>query len=420
MQPLLDLSRLISSTGRAALSGLDRVELAYARHCAAMPEQERCFVARSPWGPFSLLPDRLALPLVAQWEALTRGEAAARPLKALGLAARAWLMSGLGVLPLHRRLRGMPGATLLVVAHQSLAESAPIAALKRRGARFIPIIHDLIPITYPEYSRPRQIALHVRRLANVSALADAVLTDCEAVRADVLGYFGGLGREMPPVVAAPLGFDLPPLRSIPDGPVPERPYFVTLGTIEPRKNHLLLLNLWRDLAERLGPQAPRLVILGRRGWQNETVFRLLDRVPAFPGLVEERRDATDADVAFTLRHARALLFPSFAEGYGIPLIEALSLGTPAICADIPSLREVGKGVPEFISPLDGVGWRDAVLDYSRPDSPARQAQIARIAGFLQPRWDQHFNALQQAVARISTRSSDNTTASVAVQSAGMR
>ncbi len=419
MQPLLDLSRLISSTGRAALSGLDRVELAYARHCAALPESERCFVARSPWGPFCLLPDTLALALVRQWEALTRGEPAARPLRSLGLAAQAWLLGGLGIIPLHRRLARMQQATLLTVAQQSMAEAAPIAALKRRGAHFVPVMHDLIPITYPEYSRPRQTAKHLRRIATVSALADAVLTVSETTRRELRGHLAGMGGELPPLVTAPLGFDLPPLRSIPDGPLPQRPYFVMLGTIEPRKNHLLLLNLWRDLAERLGPGAPGLVILGRRGWQNETVFRLLDRVPAFPGLVEERPDATDAEVAFTLRYARALLFPSFAEGYGIPLIEALSLGTPAICADIPALREVGKGVPDFLSPLDGLGWRDAVLDYAQPDSPARQAQISRIAGFLQPRWDQHFNALQQTVASIQQRSSDNTSASVAMRSAGM-
>ena len=113
MQPLLDLSRLISSTGRAALSGLDRVELAYARHCAALPENARCFVARSPWGPFSLLPDALALALVRQWEALTRGEPAARRLRSLGLAARAWLLSGLGIRPLPRRLAQWPQPTLL-------------------------------------------------------------------------------------------------------------------------------------------------------------------------------------------------------------------------------------------------------------------------------------------------------------------
>lgn len=420
MQPLLDISRLLSSAGRASLSGLDRVELAYVRHCATLPPRDRCFVALSPYGHFSLLPDALAMALLEAWLGVTRGEAVRARLRGISLAARAWLLSGLGHPALLRRIARMPRAALLLTAHQSMSEAAPIAALKRRGARFVPIIHDLIPLTHPEYARPRQTRAHARRLAVVSALADAVLVDSGATRVELVSHIAGSGGEAPPVLVAPLGFDLPPLRSIPNTPPPEHPYFVTLGTIEPRKNHLLLLNLWRDLAERLGPRAPRLIILGRRGWQNETVFRMLDRTPGLRGLVEERPRANDAEVAATLRHARALLFPSFTEGYGIPLIEALSLGTPTICADIPTLREVGAGVPDYLHPIDGLGWRDAVLDYAQPGSAARAAQLARITGFLQPGWDHHFNTLEQVLARPAPRQATAMAASVAVQSLGVR
>src|SRR5581483_8051415 len=128
------------------------------------------------------------------------------------------------------------------------------------------------------------------------------------------------------------------------------PYFVCVGTIEPRKNHLLLLNVWRRLAERLGAAAPRLVLVGQRGWENEQVIDMIERSPAVRGLVEERNDLSDAAMAKLLAGALA---PSFGEGYGLPLVEALALGVPALASDIPAFREVAGGVAELLDPLDG-------------------------------------------------------------------
>src|SRR5262249_22987080 len=156
------------------------------------------------------------------------------------------------------------------------------------------------------------------------------------------------------------------------------PYFVCVGTIEARKNHLLLLNLWRRLATEFGVQAPLLVLVGQRGWEIENVVDLLERCPALRGIVIEHNAMSDAELVPLFRGACAVLQPSFAEGFGFPLIEALALGVPALCSDIPALRETGGSVPEFLDPLDGPGWRAAVLDYIEPGSPRRVAQIERL------------------------------------------
>jgi hypothetical protein len=91
-----------------------------------------------------------------------------------------------------------------------------------------------------------------------------------------------------------------------------------------------------------------------------------------------------------LQGARALLFPSFVEGYGLPLAEALALGVPAICSDLPALREVGGAVPDYLDPLDGPGWRRLILDYAGENSAFRQAQLARLVDWSAPSWDAHF------------------------------
>ena len=109
---------------------------------------------------------------------------------------------------------------------------------------------------------------------------------------------------------------------------------------------------------------------------------------------------SDAAVASLLAGSRALLFPSFAEGYGLPLAEALALGVPALCSDLPALREVGGAVPDYLDPLDGAAWRRAVLDYADPASAARAAQLRRLAHWRAPSWDAHFAAVDALLERV--------------------
>src|SRR5205823_367285 len=250
----------------------------------------------------------------------------------------------------------------------------------RSPARFICLIHDLIPIEYPEYAKPGQAENHRRRIETAIRFADALIVNSGVTRDALLPYLGRAERRSP-VLVAPLGLDLPAQPTDPKPPL-ERPYFVYLGTIEARKNHLLLLNLWRQLATELGAAAPLLVLIGQRGWETENVVDMLERCPALRGAVIEHNSLPDSEMVRLLKGARALLLPSFAEGFGFPLIEAFGVGVPALCSDIPALRETGGAVPEYLDPLDGPGWRTAILDYAAPDSPLRAAapRCARRSG----------------------------------------
>lgn len=397
---ILDVSRLLFCVHRGSPSGIDRVEMAYARHWLAQPARACTFVAQSPWGWFAALPRGRVAELLDMLEEMWRAgpsPALRRPALRLALAAQGGLALGAGRAALGRAL-ATPRPVFLLVSHRALDRARSIAPLRRAGAAFVPFVHDLIPLTHPEYARPPQVRRHARRVATVAAEADGVIVN-SAATADTLRSHLARHGAAPPIAVAPLGIGArrPAALDRPAGP-----YFVCLGTIEPRKNHLLLLHLWREFAERLGPAAPRLVLLGRRGWENENILDLLDRCPALRGLVQEAGTRGDGEVTALLAGARALLFPSFAEGYGLPLAEALALGVPAICSDLPALREVGGGVPDFLDPLDGAAWRRAILDYADPASPARAAQLARMADWQPPGWEAHFACvdalLQQVVA----------------------
>src|SRR5260370_32821839 len=230
-------------------------------------------------------------------------------------------------------------------------------------------------------------------------LADRVIVNRSETRNARRPHRDRAGRA-PRVLVAPFGADLPAAR-VEGDPRFERPYFVYVSTIEARKNHLLLLNLWRWLATDLGERTPLLVLVGQRGWETENVVDMLERCPALRGAVIEHNAMPDAEMVRLLVGACALLLPSFAEGFGFPLIEALELGVPALCSDIPALRETGGPVPDFIDPLDGPGWHRAILDYAAPGSLRREAQLARLSSWDPPRWEDHFGIVDRFIAEVA-------------------
>ena len=396
---LFDVSRLVSRAGRETPTGIDRVELAYAEHLIA-GSTPLSFTMITPLGGFGMLPQAMAkeylLVLAGAWREAGSPQRIPQAKRLARMLRTAALWRG------ERALRGQCGSGIdrvvyMLVSHHHLEKRRAIARLKRQTrACFVCLIHDLIPIEFPEYALPGQNEKHRRRIETAAALADAVIVNSTVTREGFAPYLARAGRA-PPVVAAPFGIDLPAASPAEPSSV-EPPYFVCVGTIEARKNHLLLLNLWRQLVDDLGDAVPRLVLIGQRGWETENAIDMLERCPALRGVVIERTNVPDIEAARLVKGARALLLPSFAEGFGFPLVEALALGVPVLCSNLAAFRENGGDVPEYLDPLDGLGWRSAVIDYALPSSPRRAAQLRRLSDWRAPSWQDHFAAVEALIA----------------------
>lgn len=291
------------------------------------------------------------------------------------------------------------GRFYLNVGHTGLNDPGLRTWLRKADVRPIYLVHDLIPITHPEYCRDGESEKHRERMRTVLDTAAGVIGNSRATLEDLSDLARSEGRPFPPALAALLGSDALPA-PVPSESGRQRPTFVILGTIEARKNHLMLLQVWRRMVRRLGKDAPRLLVIGQRGWECEQVLDLLDRSELLHDSVMEIGRCDDATLAGHLSHAFALLFPSLAEGYGLPLAEALRAGVPVIASEQPVFREIAGDIPEYLDPLDAPAWERMILSYAEEGSPSRQAQLKRVASYRAPTWNDHFAAVNSWLSTL--------------------
>jgi glycosyltransferase involved in cell wall biosynthesis len=416
-----DLTRLITRLAHASPSGIDRVDLAYARHFLGQ-DGARFGVVSTVFGPRVLDRDaaRAVVDAVASgWvEDLDAGSdpvyhrlvASIGAGRASPSVAPAPSRSGIA----RRRIQldtnllllraggheALPrGTVYLHTSHLRLDRPERFDWLyDRPDIRPVFFVHDLIPIAYPEYGRPGEAERHATRMETVARHAAHVVVNSADVGAHFSGYLALRGLGAKPVTVGWLGVEPVFLEREGQHFAPVRPTFVVCGTIEPRKNHLLLLNLWRELAAEFGDATPRLVLVGRRGWEAENVVDMLDRCRAVRAHVTEVAGLSTQGLAALMRSATGLLMPSFAEGYGLPVVEAAASGLPVIASDIAVHREIGGDFAEFLDPLDGVGWRRTILALAEVGSPLRADLRARLDGYAAPTWPAHFDAVERALA----------------------
>jgi glycosyltransferase involved in cell wall biosynthesis len=394
---VFDLSRLLSRAYHTTPTGIDRVELAYAMELLRRVPERLRFSAVHPAGGYY---GRLELGAVRQFLAFTQARWQTREI-ATAEEVRAQAIRHLFAL----RPRAVPFAEgpriyLQASPHHLENEALVGRILETERAGFVTLVHDVIPLTHPEFARPNGAIEHAKRMRTIDLYADGIIGNSQATLDAIAQHVSPSRRRVTRV--AHLGVewgDVPPVRAREASD--QRAYFVCVATIEPRKNHLLLLNVWRRLVEQLGPAAPRLVLVGRRGWENENVIDVLERSAILFDHVEEAADVSDRQLDELLAGARAVLIPSFAEGYGMPVAEALAAGVPVIASDIEALREVGGDVPEYLDPIDGLGWLATILDFAQQGSPRRAAQLDRLLSWQPMGWSEHLDIVLDVIKGVS-------------------
>lgn len=219
------------------------------------------------------------------------------------------------------------------------------AAARARHAGVIVLLHDLIPLRQPTFSTPLLSRVFERWLAQMLKASDAVICNSRATEDDLRAYAAERSLALPATSHFRLGADLgrpsrtgpcrPGIAAFVSGSVP---CFGVIGTIEPRKNHAWMLRVFESLWDK--GHDIKLVVMGR---VNNECYKFAQQMKTHPeqgGRLLTVFDASDEEVALVYAECRALVFPSLAEGFGLPLVEARTRGCPVIASDLPVFLEL--------------------------------------------------------------------------------
>lgn len=268
-----------------------------------------------------------------------------------------------------------------------------------KGERvFVSACHDLIPLKFPEYTPgPEFKAQFHEHYSGIAKIGKAVFAVSENSKKDLLEYWQRCDyKDTPPVEAVPLAgidkqtdFSMSPENEgrhqwIANG----GDYVIYVTTVEPRKNHQLLLDVWRELYKERGDACPRLVIVGVRGWGVDDLLSQMDRMQATKaGKILFEQGVTDDLLRNLYKTSLFAVFPSYYEGWGLAATEAISYNKVCVISNISALQEaVGGGMPAY-HPNDFMGWYKEIKKLIDDRSYRETVQAAISQKMLNRTWD---------------------------------
>ena len=235
---------------------------------------------------------------------------------------------------------------------------------EKHGLRFAMLVYDLIPLRRPEWCDSGLVRLFRAWVTSMLPLCDDIFAISKSTAADVEALLRehhvtlprpvtpipigtGLKAAMPAQTDTAVAARLPAQRPLP----PAGSYALIVSTIEARKNHMLLFRVWRQLLEEMpAEQVPTLVFAGRIGWLVDDLMHQITNTAYLDGKLVVVESPTDAELTSLYTGCLFTLFPSFNEGWGLPVTESLALGKPCLISDRTSLPEAGGELARYFDP----------------------------------------------------------------------
>ncbi|MFC3125763.1 glycosyltransferase [Pseudoroseomonas globiformis] len=260
------------------------------------------------------------------------------------------------------------------------------------GVRYIPFIHDCVPLIVPEHCLLTMVQDYSRWFGAIGLHAHGILCNSENTKRDVLQQLDRLlpGQTLPihvirldgdprSVAAIPEDASLAALRALRPG----EPYCLFVATIESRKDHLLVFQAWLQLVRRHGPsKVPRLVCVGKAGWHSEAALSLLQNAPELQRHVVLLSRVSDQELDALYDQCLFTVYNSHYEGWGLPITEALAHGKVVLTPRHSALAEAGGEAALYFVPQ------------SQPDLQHKLEQLM---------FDRDFRMAQEAIVRDKGR-----------------
>ncbi len=296
-----------------------------------------------------------------------------------------------------------PGDRLLLLSDSwnAFTELAPLfARMRAQGGEIVSCIFDLIPALHPHACHEATPRLYEAWLEKSLQESDAFIAISRTVAEELADFVAA--RRLPHRPGLKIGWfhcgsDIAaknaqaPRAKIMSAVAGDAPVFLCVGTIEPRKGQRVALQAFERLW-RVGVDA-RLVVVGRRGWLEQAIAHEMRTHPENGRRFFWFDDVGDAELEFLYARARGLVLASFAEGFGLPIVEAARRGVPAFCSDIPVFREVGRDGAIYFRVNDPEALADAVTAFLKGETRVDPGEV------LQESWADAARRIVHVIAR---------------------
>lgn len=275
--------------------------------------------------------------------------------------------------------------------------------LKKGGVKIAVYIYDIIPVTNPEFCYDETIFQFMNYLGAALQYADILIASAQSTLDEVYKLMDELELQHIPGYYSWLGSDFCGGKEIDVDVIPEKvkaavssKYVLCVGTVEPRKNHKFLLDVFE---KKLFDKGINLIIAGKMGWNVEDIEKRIKENDYFEKNLFHFNGLSDMAIEFLYKNAFMLAFPTYNEGFGLPIVEALERGTPVIASDIPVLREVGKDYCEYFE-LNNVNEFCNKVSLYLEDGEKYQALKEKVMTYKSFSWQETAARIIQALSNI--------------------
>ncbi|MCG7394454.1 glycosyltransferase [Microvirga sp. ACRRW] len=268
--------------------------------------------------------------------------------------------------------------------------------IRRSGATAILLIHDILPISHPQYFSEETTERFEDNLSKMLANVRKVGTVSQASKNELLKYFSSKRIQMPQISVIregdgiPLDFETPLERNSAEVPekvravLDEGDFVLTVGSLSPHKNRHLLYQVWTRLVADLGSRAPQLVIVG--GATPGPLKDMLERDPVARDKIKILSGIDDNALDLLYRESIFTVFPSLCEGWGLPVGESLAHGKICIASATSSMVEIAPHITDLIDPLDIKAWYQRIRMYAVSSAKRAEREEAIRKDFVPVAW----------------------------------
>ena len=277
-----------------------------------------------------------------------------------------------------------------------------VKSTQKKGVKVAQISYDMLPIVTPQYSNHSTKPM-LNYTEQTFPISDVIFSISDHTKTDIEQWMQSQELRVPEIKVFRLGDDFKKIKAHQverfegSDSIKKKQYILCVGTIELRKNHAILYYVYRLAAAR-GITLPPLVVVGRKGWQGEGVYDLMTKDPEVNKRIMVLTDTSDEELSWLYENAKYTIYPSFYEGWGLPVAESISYGVPVLASNTSSIPEIAGDLIEYLDPISAEDVLNKIQYMENKKNLAES--VSKIKRYRQTTWDDTFQQINQGLEEL--------------------